>query len=291
MYCGTPAQFYTLYNATARALKAYDPSLRVGGPAVAHPGSAAYGLGFVNFVVSSGAPLDFFSWHSYGSSAGGNAASVAATVAAVRAALDGAGLPAVEQHITEWNTDAAPAMTQRDTPLAAAYVAAALARFAAGGASVALFYPGCAGVGASSWGLLQDAGGGAPLAPRAETHAYAAAGQTLRDTPWPAAVVAAPADAAVLAGVAAPPAPGGLAANVSVLVATQSQAYNALALNVTGLPPSTPLTLLVAVIDAGYAGAPVVTRTAAAADAGGSLAVRVAIAPPAVVRVQLLIAA
>ena len=289
MWCGTDAEFYALYNATAATLKAYFPGLRVGGPAVTRPSSPAYGVGFANYVVASGAPLDFFSWHSYGTNAGGIAVGVAKAVAAVRVALDSAGLTAVEQHITEWNTDATPARTQRDKPLAAAYVAAALAGMAAGGASVALFYPGCWGVGASSWGLFQDSGGGAALSLRPETYAFRAAGQTLRDTPWPLAVPTAPANAAVLAGAAAPPSPNGLAANVSIVVATQdAAAYNSLVLTVTGLPPLATFVLATEVIDEGFAGAPVAARAAAASRADGTLTVSLAITPPAVIRIQLL---
>jgi hypothetical protein len=289
MFCGTPAEFYALYNATAATLRAHFPGLRVGGPAVARPSSPAYGMGFVNYVIASGAPLDFFSWHSYGTKAAGNAAGVAAAVAAVRGALDGAGLAAVEQHISEWNTDASPAGTQRNTLLAAAYVAAALTGMAAGGANVALFYPGCAGVGDSSWGLFQDSGGGAAPGLRPETFAFRAAGQTLRDTPWPLAVPAAPANAAVLAGAAAPPTPGGLAANVSVVVATQdAAAYKSLALTITGLPPFASFVLATEVIGEGFAGAPDAARAEAAARADGTLAVSLSFTPPVVIRIQLL---
>ena len=98
MFCGSPEEFYALYNATAATLKANFPGLRVGGPAVAHPSSPAFGMDFIDFVIASGAPLDFFSWHSYGTKAGGNAAGVAAAVAAVRGALNSAGLTDVEQH-------------------------------------------------------------------------------------------------------------------------------------------------------------------------------------------------
>jgi hypothetical protein len=289
MFCGTPADFYALYNATAVTLKRYDPSLRIGGPAVASPSSAAFGLGFVNFVVASGAPLDFFSWHSYGTSAADvPKSSLASTVAAVRAALDNAGLSAVEQHVTEWNTDATPARTQRDSPLAAAYVAAALSAFASGNVSVALFYPGCQGVGASSWGLFEDYGTGAALGLRPETHAYRAAGQTLRDTPWPAAA-STPADATVLAGAGAPPKAGGLATNISIVVTTTAATYNSLSLSVNGLTPSTAFTLVTDVIDASYAGSPARRSAAVVAASDGTLAVSLAFAPPAVMRVQLLL--
>ena len=96
-------------------------------------------------------------------------------------------------------------------------------------------------------------------------------------------------DAAVLAGAAAPPSPGGLAANVSIVVATQAAAaYNALALTVTGLPPLASFVLATEVVDAGFAGAPVAARAAAASRADGTLSVSLAVAPPAVIRIQLL---
>jgi len=295
MWCGSAAQFYALYNATATALKAYDPSLRVGGPAVARVGSsAAYGTGFVDYIAASGAPLDFFSWHSYGSAAQRAASAVQAPIAAVRAYLNGVGLAHVEQHVSEWNTDAAPSQTQRDTPLAAAYVAQALSFMAAGNVSVALFYPGCEGYGASSWGLFQDPGGGGGgtgvgVGMRPETYAYAAAGQTLRNTPWPAAVPVAPADATVLAGAAAAPALR-LAANVSVLVSTQGASFNSLSLALRGLAPALGLRVIVEVIDAGSgAGAPANSQHAAVTGADGTLTVTTPLAPPAVVRVQLLL--
>lgn len=160
---------------------------------------------------------------------------------------------------------------------------------ASGGANVALFYPGCSGVGTSSWGLFQDSGGGAALSLRPETHAFRAAGQTLRDTPWPLLVPTAPANAAVLAGASAPPSPGGLAANVSIVVATSAAAaYNSLSLTVTGLPPLATFVLSAEVIDEGFLGAPVAARATAAARADGTLTVSLAITPPAVIRVQLL---
>jgi len=111
----------------------------------------------------------------------------------------------------------------------------------------------------------------------------------LRDTPWPLAVPTAPANAAVLAGAAAPPSPNGLAANVSIVVATQdAAAYNSLVLTVTGLPPLATFVLATEVIDEGFAGAPVAARAAAASRADGTLTVSLAITPPAVIRIQLL---
>ncbi len=102
MWCGTAADFYAMYRAVATTLKAYDGRLVVGGPAVALPGT-----GFIDYVVANAVPLDFFSWHSYGSAAT-RVESIASTVLAVRAYLDGAGLANATQHVSEWNTDASP---------------------------------------------------------------------------------------------------------------------------------------------------------------------------------------
>lgn len=172
MWGGTPSEFYTLYNATASALKAYDPSIRVGGPGVAHASSQDYAYSFADFIARSGAPLDFFSWHFYGSGASqGNGVSEVAS--GVRAYLDSVGLSRVAQHATEWNTDATPSRTARDSPAAATFVATVLTLLAQGGVSVSLFYPACAGIGESSWGLFEDVGDGHTVTTRPETTSYA----------------------------------------------------------------------------------------------------------------------
>jgi xylan 1,4-beta-xylosidase len=57
------AAYFDLYDATARAVKAADPDIRVGGPATA-------AVGWVDdllaHVAGSGAPLDFVTTHTYG---------------------------------------------------------------------------------------------------------------------------------------------------------------------------------------------------------------------------------
>jgi xylan 1,4-beta-xylosidase len=63
-WAGTREEYLRLYDVTARAVKAVDPDLRVGGPA-----SAAGGwIGdLLRHVGESGAPIDFVSTHTYGS--------------------------------------------------------------------------------------------------------------------------------------------------------------------------------------------------------------------------------
>lgn len=59
---GKKADYFQLYEVTARAVKAVDEKLRVGGPATS--GSKWIGS-FLDFCRESGAPLDFVSTHQY----------------------------------------------------------------------------------------------------------------------------------------------------------------------------------------------------------------------------------
>jgi xylan 1,4-beta-xylosidase len=62
-WSGTAEEYFRLYDASARAIKAVDPGLRVGGPASAATGWIWELLGHLE---DSGAPLDFLSTHVYG---------------------------------------------------------------------------------------------------------------------------------------------------------------------------------------------------------------------------------
>jgi xylan 1,4-beta-xylosidase len=65
-WSGTPQQFYTLYEKTARALKATDARLKVGGDAKAFAyDGGAYREGFIDYCAKHKVPLDFYSWHTY----------------------------------------------------------------------------------------------------------------------------------------------------------------------------------------------------------------------------------
>lgn len=63
-WAGTREEYFRLYDVSARAVKAVDPGLRIGGPASA----AAGWIGdMLDHVDSSGAQIDFLSTHTYGS--------------------------------------------------------------------------------------------------------------------------------------------------------------------------------------------------------------------------------
>jgi hypothetical protein len=295
MWGGSPLEFYALYNATAAALKAYDPSLRVGGPGVARASSADYAYGFVDFVVRSGAPLDFFSWHFYGSGAT-RATGMAETAAGVRAYLDTAGLANVSQHVTEWNTDATPSHTDRDSAAAAAFVAITQTLAVQGGVSVSLFYPACAGIGQSSWGIFQDAGDGRTVTSRLETRAYGWVGDLLARTPAPLVVLgSAGPEASALAGSSRGDSLGGgggglNASNVSVVYATQYWRCSRLDLTFTGIPSAAyggvqPWHAVAELIDGGGHDGRV--AVADVAVQGETVSISVPFASPAVVRVRL----
>jgi xylan 1,4-beta-xylosidase len=62
-WSGTRAEYLTLYEVSARAVKSVDPALPVGGPASA---AAAWIDELLDGVAGSGAPIDFLSTHTYG---------------------------------------------------------------------------------------------------------------------------------------------------------------------------------------------------------------------------------
>ena len=62
-WSGTPEEYFRLYDVAARAIKAVDPGLRVGGPSSA---AAGWVWELLGHLQDSGAPLDFLSTHVYG---------------------------------------------------------------------------------------------------------------------------------------------------------------------------------------------------------------------------------
>jgi xylan 1,4-beta-xylosidase len=62
-WSGTPEEYFRLYDVSARAIKAVDPGLRVGGPSSA---AAGWIWELMGHLEGSGAPLDFLSTHTYG---------------------------------------------------------------------------------------------------------------------------------------------------------------------------------------------------------------------------------
>lgn len=102
-WSGTPEQFYSLYEQTARAIKSADPSARVGGDARASAhDDGPWREGFLDYCAAHKVPLDFFSWHWYGQ----DPYDVVRLGKEIRAVLDAHGFPRAESILSEWNLSA-----------------------------------------------------------------------------------------------------------------------------------------------------------------------------------------
>jgi xylan 1,4-beta-xylosidase len=120
--------YFDLYDATARALKAVSPRLRVGGPATSQ---GAWIEAFLEHVSSHHVPIDFISTHAYADDATvglfGNARPVpyddrvCRAVARVRGEIARSALPALPLYLTEWS------VMGRDNARDTTYVGPALA--------------------------------------------------------------------------------------------------------------------------------------------------------------------
>jgi hypothetical protein len=102
MWMGTRQQYFDLYETTAKAIKAHDPSLKIGGPAATSIHSELI-KPFLAWCQERGLPLDFLSWHAYY----GSPESVARDAATARKLLDAYGFKTTESHLNEWHYIAA----------------------------------------------------------------------------------------------------------------------------------------------------------------------------------------
>ena len=131
MWIGTNEQFYELYSVTAKHLKAcFGDTIKVGGYGCSglygiyyHPDK--YGVnvpqrekderyirdmhrvnffnGFLDYIVSNKAPIDFFTWHSYA-----NPEKTAVIGEYIERRLEECGFGDIELHLNEWNAAHAP---------------------------------------------------------------------------------------------------------------------------------------------------------------------------------------
>ncbi|MBR2353225.1 MAG: hypothetical protein IKC59_08405 [Clostridia bacterium] len=115
MWSGTKEQFYELYTVTAKHLKARFPHLKIGGYGscgfweltesperrAKHP-SYKYFMdffyGFFDYIKTHGAPIDFFSWHSYS-----NTKNTLIQADFLEKELARLGYAGLENHLNEWN--------------------------------------------------------------------------------------------------------------------------------------------------------------------------------------------
>lgn len=98
---GTVQEYIALYRKASRAIKQYNPALKVGGPALSNVFDEAFINEFLDSVVTYNLPLDFFSYHLYYFP---NPYCFKKANDYVRMKLNSYGLTGVELINTEWNS-------------------------------------------------------------------------------------------------------------------------------------------------------------------------------------------
>lgn len=97
MWSGTRQQYLELYEAAAKAIKAHDPNLKVGGPAATSVHNDLV-KAMLAYCRDKKLPLDFFSWHAYY----GDPKALAGNAFAMRKLLGEYGFQQTESHLNEW---------------------------------------------------------------------------------------------------------------------------------------------------------------------------------------------
>lgn len=135
---GDQAEYFRLYEETARAVKEVDADLQVGGPATS-PGAEDWYAPFIEHVERRDLPCDFFSTHAYTSGPPSSipfgvyqtlrpADDLLRQFAVPRQTLSGTSKAGLPVHITEFNSSYRPDNPIHDTAFHAAYLAPVLAR-------------------------------------------------------------------------------------------------------------------------------------------------------------------
>lgn len=135
-WSGDQAEYFKLYDVTARALKSVSADYRVGGPATA---GRAWVPELIAHAEQSGIALDFISTHDYGVRGGALDAegtqrlhldpapdAIVSGVRAVRAQIKASARPGLPLHYTEWSTSYSPRDPVHDAYISAAYIVSRL---------------------------------------------------------------------------------------------------------------------------------------------------------------------
>ena len=124
--------YFDLYTRTARAIKAIDPALRVGGPSTA---GAAWVPEFLAHAKATNSPVDFITTHTYGVDHGyldefgvedrmlsPSPDAIVGDARRVRQQIEASHLPGLPLFFTEWSTSYNPRDLVHDSYMSAAYV-------------------------------------------------------------------------------------------------------------------------------------------------------------------------
>ena len=131
-WTGTQADYFKLYQYSAKAIKSVNPAYKVGGPATA---GAAWVPEMIAFCKNNSVPIDFISTHAYGVKQGfldehgssgtvldKNEWSVSGDVLNSRKQIHDSSIPGLELHYTEWSSSYTPADPLHDSYHEAAYI-------------------------------------------------------------------------------------------------------------------------------------------------------------------------
>lgn len=134
-WSGDQAEYFKLYRATAEAVKAVDPRLKVGGPATsdASAGEAPWVKDFLAFCERDQVPVDFLSTHPYPNTWPFDGLGVQVMgyrdenstlhdVQDVRASIQQSAFPGLEIHLTEWSSSPSPRDLVHDTAFMAPFI-------------------------------------------------------------------------------------------------------------------------------------------------------------------------
>jgi alpha-N-arabinofuranosidase len=139
-WTGTPEKYFQLYETVARALKAYDPTLKVGGPSWCCDQTLF--RDFLAYCRDYAVPLDFVSWHYYG-----GPIMLLERALGVQQALDTYGFTNTENLLTEWNISVEADHEHLRDATGAAYTALVLSHLQDTSVTIANRYRGDHGLG------------------------------------------------------------------------------------------------------------------------------------------------
>jgi len=135
---GNQQAYFHLYDITAKAIKAVDPALLVGGPATA---GTAWIAEFIAHAKTVGSPLDFITTHTYGVVGGfldangqgdnklsTDPGSIVDDVLKVRQQVKASAKPDLPVYFTEWSSSYNPRDPVHDAYLSAAFILEKLKR-------------------------------------------------------------------------------------------------------------------------------------------------------------------
>ncbi|WP_293054029.1 glycoside hydrolase [Paludibacter sp.] len=131
-WSGTQADYFRLYQYTAKAIKSVNSEYKVGGPGTA---GAAWESEMIDYCTKNSIPIDFISTHSYGVKQGfldeygvggtvlsKDSMSVSGDVLQSHKEIAASSKPNLELHYTEWSSSYTPADPLHDSYHEAAYI-------------------------------------------------------------------------------------------------------------------------------------------------------------------------